>query len=138
MHRRCSQSLANLCSKSLLRAATHASLPPSLQQTPPGVFQTWSALSRFHQSGATTIGDESRAAGGFKGRPEAQARDYSFEGNRVPLKPWEQAAVAVGSAVGALMNPARADLVAALGETTGGPAFYLLLDRMKRSPEGRV
>jgi ubiquinone biosynthesis protein COQ4 len=46
--------------------------------------------------------------------------------------------VAVGSAVGALMNPARADLVAALGETTGAPAFQNLLDRMKKSPEGRV
>ena len=74
----------------------------------------------------------------FKGRPEPQARDWSFEGNRVALKPWEQAAVAVGSAVGALLNPARADLVAALGETTGGPAFHLMLDRMRMSSEGRV
>lgn len=52
------------------------------------------------------------------------------------LRPWEQAAVAVGSAVGALINPARADFVAALGETTGGPAFHLILERMKASPEG--
>jgi hypothetical protein len=54
------------------------------------------------------------------------------------LRPWEQAAVAVGSAVGALINPARADFVAALGETTGGPAFHLILERMKASPEGLV
>ena len=54
------------------------------------------------------------------------------------LRPWEQAAVAVGSAVGALINPARADFVAALGETTGGPAFHLILERMKASPEGQV
>ena len=93
--------------------------------------------ARFHQSGATASGEEdSRSV--FTGRPEPQARDWSFEGNRVALKPWEQAAVAVGSAVGALLNPARADLVAALGETTGGPAFQLMLDRMRMSSEGRV
>lgn len=62
-----------------------------------------------------------------------------FEGQaRVPLKGWQQAAVAVGSALGALMNPARADLIAALGETTGKLAFQNLLDRMKRSHEGRL
>lgn len=54
------------------------------------------------------------------------------------LKPWEQVAVAVGSAVGALVNPARADFVHALSETTGGPAFHLMLERMKASPEGQV
>lgn len=57
---------------------------------------------------------------------------------RVPLKGWQQAAVAVGSALGALMDPRRADLIAALGETTGKPSFQNTLDRMKRSQEGRV
>lgn len=56
---------------------------------------------------------------------------------RVPLKPWQRAAVAVGSALGALVDPARADLVAALGETTGSIAFENMLARMRRSPEGR-
>lgn len=59
-------------------------------------------------------------------------------GALTPLKRWQQAAVAVGSAVGALLNPRRADLIAALGETTGKPSFERLLERMKRSPEGRV
>lgn len=54
------------------------------------------------------------------------------------LKGWQQAAVAVGSAVGALLDPRRADLIAALGETTGKPAFERVLERMKASPEGRV
>lgn len=54
------------------------------------------------------------------------------------LNGWQQAAVAVGSAVGALLDPRRADLIAALGETTGKPAFESVLQRMKRSPEGRV
>lgn len=61
-----------------------------------------------------------------------------MEGARVPLKGWQQAAVALGSAIGALMDPRRADLIAALGETTGKPAFYRVLERMRSSSEGRV
>ena len=60
------------------------------------------------------------------------------EGARVRLNGWQQAAVALGSAVGALLDPRRADLIAALGETTGKPAFERVLERMKRNPEGRV
>ncbi|XP_072970588.1 ubiquinone biosynthesis protein COQ4 homolog, mitochondrial [Typha angustifolia] len=60
-----------------------------------------------------------------------------MQGARVSLKGWQQAMVAVGSALGALMDPRRADLIAALGETTGKPAFYRVLERMKNSPEGR-
>ncbi|OAY76795.1 Ubiquinone biosynthesis protein, mitochondrial [Ananas comosus] len=60
-----------------------------------------------------------------------------MQGARVSLKGWQQAAVAVGSALGALMDPRRADLIAALGETTGKPAFQRVLERMKNSPEGR-
>ncbi|CAN0929407.1 Ubiquinone biosynthesis protein COQ4 homolog, mitochondrial [Linum grandiflorum] len=59
------------------------------------------------------------------------------QGGRVPLKRWQQAAVAVGSAVGALLDPRRADLIGALGETTGKPAFERVLERMKQNPEGR-
>ncbi|KAL4195610.1 hypothetical protein AMTRI_Chr05g74160 [Amborella trichopoda] len=59
-------------------------------------------------------------------------------GARIRLKGWQQAAVAVGSAVGALLNPRRADLIASLGETTGKPAFERILKRMKESPEGRA
>ncbi|KAL9225875.1 hypothetical protein vseg_001751 [Gypsophila vaccaria] len=58
-------------------------------------------------------------------------------GVRVRLNGLQTAAVAVGSAVGALLDPRRADLIAALGETTGKPAFERVLERMKRSPEGR-
>jgi hypothetical protein len=59
-------------------------------------------------------------------------------GGIIMLKTWQQAAVALGSAVGALLDPRRADLIAALGETTGKPAFQRVLQRMKSSPEGRV
>jgi ubiquinone biosynthesis protein COQ4 len=61
-----------------------------------------------------------------------------MSGARVSLNGWQRAAVAVGSAVGALMDPRRADLIAALGETTGKPAFERVLQRMKSSTEGRV
>jgi ubiquinone biosynthesis protein COQ4 len=59
-------------------------------------------------------------------------------GARVHLKGWQQAAVAFGSAFGALLDPRRADLIAALGETTGKPAFERVLQRMKNSAEGMV
>ncbi|CAM8953181.1 unnamed protein product [Rhodiola kirilowii] len=59
-------------------------------------------------------------------------------GARIKLKGWQQAAVAVGSALGALVDPRRADLIAALGETTGKPAFERVLERMKKCEEGRA
>ncbi|XP_050237785.1 ubiquinone biosynthesis protein COQ4 homolog, mitochondrial-like [Mercurialis annua] len=59
-------------------------------------------------------------------------------GARIRLSRWQQAAVALGSAVGALVDPRRADLIAALGETTGKPAFERVLQRMKKCPEGRA
>lgn len=80
---------------------------------------------RCHQSRADPIGAQAE-------RPRRNPPPVTI------LRPWEQAAVAVGSAVGALINPARADFVAALGETTGGPAFHLILQRMKASPDGQV
>ncbi|CAL9174552.1 unnamed protein product [Musa hybrid cultivar] len=60
-----------------------------------------------------------------------------MEGAHVPLKGWQQAAVALGSALSALMDPRRADLIAALGETTGKPAFQRVLQWMKNSSEGK-
>ncbi|PKU87788.1 ubiquinone biosynthesis protein COQ4 homolog, mitochondrial [Dendrobium catenatum] len=60
-----------------------------------------------------------------------------MEGAHIHLKGWQRAAVAIGSALGALMDPRRADLIAALGETTGMPAFQRVLTRMKNNPEGR-
>ncbi|KAG6598645.1 Ubiquinone biosynthesis protein COQ4-like, mitochondrial, partial [Cucurbita argyrosperma subsp. sororia] len=59
-------------------------------------------------------------------------------GAHIQLKRWQQAAVALGSAVGALLDPRRADLIAALGETTGKPAFERVLERMQKSAEGRA
>lgn len=41
------------------------------------------------------------------------------------------------SAIGAFIDPARADLVAMLGETTGGPALVKMRDRMASNDVGR-
>lgn len=66
---------------------------------------------------------------------------YSSIGRLYPtheqLNPLQKGAVAVLSAFGAALNPKRADLVAALGETTGSAAFWALRQRMLRSPTGR-
>ncbi|GKZ55482.1 ubiquinone biosynthesis protein [Aspergillus niger] len=56
----------------------------------------------------------------------------------VPLNFVERGALAVGSAVGALLNPRRADLIAACGEATATPYFiYRLRDAMLSDPTGR-
>ncbi|RDL36071.1 putative Ubiquinone biosynthesis protein coq4, mitochondrial [Venustampulla echinocandica] len=61
----------------------------------------------------------------------------NYEGH-VPLTRLEKAGLAVGSAVGSLINPYRGDLIAALGEATATPYFiYRLRDAMLSSPTGR-
>lgn len=56
----------------------------------------------------------------------------------VPLTRLERGALAIGSAIGSLVNPYRADLISALGEATATPYFiYRLRDVMLRNPTGR-
>ncbi|KAJ3853601.1 coenzyme Q biosynthesis protein Coq4-domain-containing protein [Lentinula lateritia] len=55
----------------------------------------------------------------------------------IPLNSFENAFLAVGSAVMSLLDPYRADLIAALGETTAGPALPRLRDIMLATSEGR-
>ncbi|CAL5866510.1 uncharacterized protein PFLUO_LOCUS719 [Penicillium psychrofluorescens] len=56
----------------------------------------------------------------------------------VPLTTIERGALAIGAAVGSLINPYRADLIAALGEATATPHFiYRLRDAMLSNPTGR-
>ncbi|KAM5476842.1 Ubiquinone biosynthesis protein [Microsporum audouinii] len=56
----------------------------------------------------------------------------------VPLTPVERCTMAVGSAIGSLLNPRRHDLIATLGETTATPYFiYRLRDAMLSDPTGR-
>ncbi|CAG8936186.1 unnamed protein product [Penicillium salamii] len=56
----------------------------------------------------------------------------------VPLTTIERGALAIGSALGSLVNPRRADLIAALGEATATPFFiYRLRDAMLSDQTGR-
>ncbi|KAG8901209.1 Ubiquinone biosynthesis protein [Tulasnella sp. 403] len=54
-----------------------------------------------------------------------------------PLNTLENAFMAVGSAIMALRDPRRGDMIAALGETTAGYSLDRLRDAMLASPEGR-
>ncbi|KAH9033220.1 putative COQ4 protein, responsible for restoring ubiquinone biosynthesis [Lactarius deliciosus] len=54
----------------------------------------------------------------------------------IPLNWFENAFLAAGSAFMSLADPRRADMIAALGETTAGPVLPYLLDNMLASEEG--
>ncbi|GKZ36960.1 ubiquinone biosynthesis protein [Aspergillus brasiliensis] len=78
-----------------------------------------------------SLRSHSRPISGFNRPPP----NYS---GHVPLNFVERGALAVGSAVGALINPRRADLIAACGEATATPYFiYRLRDAMLSDPTGR-
>lgn len=55
----------------------------------------------------------------------------------VPTSSLQKCLLTVGSAVGALIDPTRDDLVANLGETTGHFALQRMRDRMAADPVGR-
>ncbi|NWZ20091.1 COQ4 protein, partial [Asarcornis scutulata] len=54
----------------------------------------------------------------------------------IPTSPLQKALLAAGSALAALRDPYRHDMVAVLGETTGCLALPSLRDKMKHHPEG--
>jgi len=60
----------------------------------------------------------------------------AYEGH-IPLNALENAILAVGSGVMALVDPRRGDMVAAMGETTAGSSLERLRDTMLESAEGR-
>ncbi|KAM9522356.1 ubiquinone biosynthesis protein COQ4 homolog, mitochondrial isoform 1-T1 [Guaruba guarouba] len=79
-------------------------------------------------------------------RSEARARQghgqeeeegcYRLYPGHIPTSPLQKALLAAGSAVMALYDPYRHDMVAVLGETTGCLALPNLRDKMKHHPEG--
>ena len=56
----------------------------------------------------------------------------------IPLSPLQRPLLVAGAAITALIHPARADMVAALGETTGDLALARVRDQMARDPSGAV
>ncbi|KAL2853908.1 coenzyme Q biosynthesis protein Coq4-domain-containing protein [Aspergillus pseudoustus] len=101
-------------------------------------------MTLLRRRGASTLGardivpscalirqPHSRRFSGFNRPPP----NYS---HHVPLGFFEKGFLTVGSAVGALLNPRRADLIATLGEVTATPFFiYRLRDAMLQDPTGR-
>lgn len=55
----------------------------------------------------------------------------------IALNAFQKTAVTAVAAMGALLRPSRADLVAAVGETTGTLALQQMLDRMRADPVGQ-
>ncbi|KAE8262412.1 hypothetical protein A4X03_0g2473 [Tilletia caries] len=54
-----------------------------------------------------------------------------------PLSPFQKVFLTIGSALASLHNPARADMIATLSETSGEPFLPRLRDQMLASAEGR-
>ncbi|NXN15182.1 COQ4 protein, partial [Indicator maculatus] len=80
-------------------------------------------------------------------RTELRARDersgeeevgvsYQLYPGHIPTSSLQKALLAAGSAIMALYDPYRHDMVAVLGETTGCLALPSLRDKMKHHPEG--
>lgn len=102
----------------------------ALRAAPPAGRAGLRAAARAYSGGGGDAGPGPGPGGGGDG----PAPPYD---THVRLSGAGKAAVAAGAALGALRRPGRADLVAALGETTGGPALRRMLARMRASAEGR-
>uniref|UniRef100_A0A8B9VMX0 Ubiquinone biosynthesis protein COQ4 homolog, mitochondrial n=1 Tax=Anas zonorhyncha TaxID=75864 RepID=A0A8B9VMX0_9AVES len=87
-------------------------------------------------------------AGLSRGRPREEEDDEEEEvmmeeeggfplyPGHIPTSPLQKALLAAGSALAALRDPYRHDMVAVLGETTGCLALPSLRDKMRQHPEG--
>ncbi|KIJ66841.1 hypothetical protein HYDPIDRAFT_108760 [Hydnomerulius pinastri MD-312] len=104
-----------------------------------------SAFTRkLHRHHATTLSFTPRVPVSEKRITDARTlhtstslhRSPAYPGH-IPLSTFENAFLAVGSAVMALVDPRRGDMVAALGETTAGSTLTKLRDALLDSPEGR-
>ncbi|KAL9935417.1 hypothetical protein V8E36_005765 [Tilletia maclaganii] len=67
---------------------------------------------------------------------QAPSSTPQYEGH-VPLSTFQKVFLTVGSALASLHNPARADMIATLSETSGEPFLPQLRDQMLASAEGR-
>jgi ubiquinone biosynthesis protein COQ4 len=55
-----------------------------------------------------------------------------------PVSALQRLTVGLGAAVASFVDPSRADMVALLGELTGGPSLAAIRTRMRASEEGRA
>lgn len=86
----------------------------------------------FHRKHNRTIQDPQRRSFSVLNRPPP-----NYDGH-VPLTTLERFGLAIGSTVASLINPRRAEMIAACGETTAQPFFIRRLrDRMLSDPTGR-
>ncbi|XP_066057500.1 ubiquinone biosynthesis protein COQ4 homolog, mitochondrial isoform X3 [Chamaea fasciata] len=81
---------------------------------------------------------EPRSRDGRGGEEEEEEMEgwHQLYPGHIPTSPLQKALLAAGSAVMALYDPYRHDMVAVLGETTGCLALPNLRDKMKNHPEG--
>ncbi|XP_077162592.1 ubiquinone biosynthesis protein COQ4 homolog, mitochondrial [Paroedura picta] len=68
--------------------------------------------------------------------PAREDASYPLYPGHIPTSPLQKALLAAGSALMALYDPYRHDMVAVLGETTGNLALPKLRERMRHDPEG--
>jgi len=61
----------------------------------------------------------------------------AFVHKPIRLSPFQTGFLAIGSALASIVDPSRADMVAALGDTTGSPALVRLRTQMLSSKSGR-
>ncbi|KAJ1524801.1 hypothetical protein ONE63_009673 [Megalurothrips usitatus] len=62
--------------------------------------------------------------------------ENAFARNFIPTTFLQRALLSIGSASISLANPARGDMIATLGETTGSCALQMMLQNMENSTEG--
>jgi ubiquinone biosynthesis protein Coq4 len=70
-------------------------------------------------------------------RDPIDVSNYSLYANHRPTSLFQKGLLAAGSALAAIINPERADMIATLGETTGPSALRALHARMAAHPVGR-
>ncbi|KAK0547478.1 Ubiquinone biosynthesis protein [Tilletia horrida] len=73
----------------------------------------------------------------FTSSSASQSKTPQYEGH-VPLSAFQKAFMTVGSALASLHNPARADMIATLSETSGERFLPRLRDQMLATAEGRA
>ncbi|XP_076454611.1 ubiquinone biosynthesis protein COQ4 homolog, mitochondrial-like [Babylonia areolata] len=81
--------------------------------------------------------DFAQHEGDGEGQSAPRTYDQLYPGH-IPTTAFQRGLLALGSALMCLYNPARDDMICALGETTGYYALRHVKDQMMSDPEGRL